>query len=616
MGDRYDRDDYAGDNYQDDYYSDDYYADARRARSQASDDYKRSAYSRDSYSRDRYAQGSSTRRLVSMDDDVAAYSRDRYSSSRTRGATEGTSYGTSRSVRSQVRGQASSTRSAQARSASRQEGSYTSRLRDTGQTASRRTSQAGSHASARSNRASYSSGSDRSSAQTRRSASGYASQTPRLQATPKKRMGKVKIALIALAAILVIAGIGIFIYLRGISDNLHAGVTEDLKAALVETDMSKEPFYMLLIGADGSQERDEVEGQNGITRSDSMILARIDAPNKKVTLISLHRDTMTDMGEYGLNKLNAAHALEGAGLTVEMVSKLAGVDISHYAEINFDAFVAVVDALGGVEVNVPITFDDPDAGGALDAGWQTLNGEDALILCRARHAYDDIVGDGDEMRAANQRMVLGAIAHKLLESDIATIANTVRIVSQYVTTDLGLNDIIGLAQALQGFDPDYDLYSAMQPVEPLYEDDIWWAVTVEPDWSNMMARVKQGLPPTTEAEVDEATGIVLATTGSGSIDTSVYGLRISVRNGTDRSGLGAEAAEILRAAGYTNLMVGNANSTDYKETMVVYPNEGRAADAQQIVDDLGQGKIMENDGDYIIEGSFLLVIGDDWVSNK
>ena len=433
-------------------------------------------------------------------------------------------------------------------------------------------------------------------------------------AEPKKKRNILKIALIAVAAVVVVAGIGIAIYLNTISSNMHAGVTQDLRNALVETDMSKEPFYMLLIGSDGSQQRDEEEGYGGISRSDSMMLARVDAPNKKVTLVSLHRDTMTDMGEYGVNKLNAAHAFGGAALTVETVAKLCDVDISHYAEINFDAFVAVVDAIGGVEVDVPISFEDEDAGGSLEAGVQVLDGEQALILCRARHAFDEMVGDADLIRAANQRMVLGAIAHKLLESDVATIANTVRVVSEYVTTDLEINDLIGLAQALQGFDPGYDLYSGMQPVEAMYEDDIWWAVTSEPDWTNMMARVKQGLPPVTESEIDEATGTVMATAGTGAIDTSVHGMRISVRNGTDRSGLGAEAAGVLQKAGYTNINFGNANSTDWKETVVVCKSEAQEADGWQIVKDLGQGKVIENDGDFLIEGSFLVIVGADWKS--
>ncbi len=109
-----------------------------------------------------------------------------------------------------------------------------------------------------------------------------------------------------------------------------------------------------------------------------------------------------------------------------------------------------------------MTIDDEDAGGHVDEGLQTLNGDQALILCRARHAYDEF-GPGDEYRAANQRLVMSAIAKKLLSADAASMASTVQALSKYVTTDLGVTDIIGLAQAMQGLDPSTDIYSAMEP---------------------------------------------------------------------------------------------------------------------------------------------------------
>ena len=77
---------------------------------------------------------------------------------------------------------------------------------------------------------------------------------------------------------------------------------------------------------------------------------------------------------YGPNKLNASAAFGGAPLVVSTVSTFAGVPISHYASIDFDGFKDVVDALGGIEVDVPMEIDDADAGGHVDAGLQTLNG--------------------------------------------------------------------------------------------------------------------------------------------------------------------------------------------------------------------------------------------------
>ena len=155
----------------------------------------------------------------------------------------------------------------------------------------------------------------------------------------------------------------------------------------------------------------------------------------EVTLISIPRDTQVTIGNHGTQKINAAYAFGGPSGAIDAVSKLAGVPINHYAEIDFDGFKAVVDPLGGITVNVPMEINDDMAGGHVDAGEQALNGEQALILCRSRHNYDNVGdGDGDFIRAANQRMVISTIMKKLMDSDVATLTNTVNTLAQYITT--------------------------------------------------------------------------------------------------------------------------------------------------------------------------------------
>lgn len=445
----------------------------------------------------------------------------------------------------------------------------------------------------------------------------------------RKRKKRRKVALVAVAVVaaLCLGGAGVaFAYYATISDNLHEGIDDSLRGVLADTQYASDPFYMLLMGTDGSSEREASEEYAGDTfRSDSMMLARIDPKNKKVTLVSLHRDTLIDMGEYGQQKLNAAHAFGGASYAVEVVSEFAGVPISHYAEINFDGFRDIVDALGGVEVDVPMEIDDEDAGGHLDAGLQTLNGDQALILCRARHAYDDY-GDGDSYRAANQRLVLAAIAEKILGSDIVTITNTVTALSEHVTTDFEITDIVGLAQLMKGLDPSTDIYSAMEPTTSAYVNGGWYEYTDESAWREMMERVDQGLPPTEEDIVD-ATGTVLASTGSGSTGGGSSGSAsdssasdggtasrtgtVAVRNGNGIAGGASEAGGIISALGYT-VETGNASSFDYDETLVVYESSGQRQAAEEIVDALGVGRAVLNDGSYANPGDFLVVLGADY----
>ncbi len=439
------------------------------------------------------------------------------------------------------------------------------------------------------------------------------------KARKHRRHRRILITCLVIVLVLILGAAGVaFAYLSNIQNNLRSGIDDEIFDVLEKSEPG-EPFYMLLLGTDGSSDRESSEEfADGNFRTDSIMLLRIDPQNKQVTAISFHRDTMVDLGEYGMQKLNAAYAIGGASYAVEVVSDLASVPISHYAEVDFDGFKEIVDALGGIEVDVPVEIDDDEAGGHLMPGYQTLDGDQALILCRSRHTYDEY-GDGDQFRAANQRSVIVAIAKKILSTDLASMISTIQALSKYVDTDMSLEEIYTLANDMRGMDMSTDFYSATNPTTSEYIDDVWWEVTEEPEWSRMMARVKQGLPPTEETEIDEATGIVLSSSGDGSVDTEdgkeapvMRGETVIIRNGTDVDGLGASAEEILADMGFTT-DTGNANDTDYEETVVVYGSPDQAEEAQEIADELGVGTIVQNDQEYLYDGDFLVVIGTDWL---
>lgn len=445
----------------------------------------------------------------------------------------------------------------------------------------------------------------------------------------RKDRGRKKVlsvaGIVALVVVLVGAGVG-FAFVNSISSKLNSGVNDDLLNALTDTARPEDPFYMLLMGVDKSQSRANSSKYAGDSfRSDSMILTRVDPQERKVTMISLHRDTMVDMGENGVQKLNAAHAIGGPAYAIKVVSELAGVPISHYAEIDFDGFRAAVDALGGVEVDVPMTIDDSHVGGRVEAGLQTLNGKQALMLCRSRHAYDEY-GDGDRYRAANQRLVLGAIAKKLLNSDIPTITSTISTVADYVTTDYNVANAVGLAVCMRGLDPSTDIYTAMEPTTSEYIDGVWYEHLDEAGWATMMDRVKQGLPPTESTVVDQ-TGTVLESNGDGStaekygasetpvtsIDTVSLdhnGL-VVVKNGCGIDGVAGSAASEVQALGWA-VETGSADDYEYTRTLIVYEDLERADEAEEIARTIGCGTVIKNDGTYNVEGDLLVVVGPDY----
>lgn len=329
---------------------------------------------------------------------------------------------------------------------------------------------------------------------------GYNSYSRDSYAIPKKRR-KWPFVVLAVVLVLLLAAGGVafagVVYMNSLNDKLQNNIDDELKATLSsEAVQPGDPFYCLIMGTDSSEERRESGAYGDTFRSDSMILARIDPRQKTVALVSIERDTYVNIEGYGPNKLNASAAFGGAPLVVSTVSTFAGVPISHYASIDFDGFKDVVDALGGIEVDVPMEIDDADAGGHVDAGLQTLNGEQALILCRARNAYEEAgYSGGDFYRAANQRMVIGAIAKKLMESDPATMATSIATLCDYVTTDMSVTDIVSVANNMRGIDTENNIWSAMNPTISAYENGVYIEYSDNEAWRKMMTRVDDGLPP-------------------------------------------------------------------------------------------------------------------------
>lgn len=448
---------------------------------------------------------------------------------------------------------------------------------------------------------------------------------------PKKRRRGPIIALIVVLALALLVGGAAFagvVYMNSIGNKLHEDVSDELKASLSnETVQPGEPFYCLIMGVDKSEEREQSAEFAGDTfRSDSMILVRIDPTQKTVALVSIERDTYVNIEGYGPNKLNAAASYGGAPLVVSTISRFAGVPISHYVSVDFDGFKAAVDGLGGIEVDVPMAIDDDEAGGRVEAGQQTLNGDQALILCRSRHAYEDAgYGGGDYYRAANQRMVLGAIAKKLLASDPATMANTVTALCDYVTTDMSVTDIAAVANSMRGMDPSTDIYSTMNPTISSYEDGGWYEYSNNEAWAAMMKRIDQGLSPTPDESASmnnggvtdgsiggEAVAQAVLSGEESSLSDYGHGEQVEVQNGSGVSGVAATAASTLTNKGYDVTNTLDADSYNYNKTLVIYDKGTDESVAKSIAKLLGCGTPTVNDGSYTYEGSYLVIVGKDY----
>ena len=315
----------------------------------------------------------------------------------------------------------------------------------------------------------------------------------------KRRRGKIirRSLVCTLLLMLVAAGTVAALWFNSIVARLNdAGIiTDELRAVLVDSDVTREPFYMLLLGTDGRP------GESTY-RTDSIVLARVDATTQQVTLISIPRDTKVVYNGSTM-KINAVFTYgqiddgNGAEEMVEAVNELCGVEISEYAEINFQGMENLIDAVGGIDLYIP-EGDAVEGDSHLDvdvpAGQQHLDGEHALAFARSRYLF----ADGDYTRMRHQRMVLGALADKILNNlDIGTIPAILDSLADMVHTSLSVDEILSLVSAMRGMDTD-SMYSANIPSwagEDTYIDGQSYVFVYEDELAAMMERVDAGEDP-------------------------------------------------------------------------------------------------------------------------
>ena len=454
-------------------------------------------------------------------------------------------------------------------------------------------------------------------------AEGAADQYAR-QRTAKSRSGIGKKILIGVLVLLAIAGGAVGWYIHDVNSRLSNGINPDVRRVLADGDLDK-PFYMLLLGVDKGQDREEEWGDfEGNFRADTIILARIDTQNHQVTLVSIPRDTEVDYGDGSRGKINGVYSDGGAAHMIEVVSKLSGVPISHYAEIDFDQFIDIVDMVGGIEVTLPVPVSDwENAGIDLPAGTQTLCGGDALGLCRSRHAYDEY-GGGDFYRSANQRMVIAAILRKVLAQPATALPGLVAAMADGVVTDLSVDQIVSLALSMKDLDTNNDIYAGQLPTISEYVDDIWYERLDQDAWIKMMARVNSGQPPYASDDDDFTLGIagsVGVDGNSGMVDLAElepqFDGYVLVLNGSGVAGLAFERCDDLNAAGF-DATADNADDFDHEVTHVYYDGGNTAAArALGVIQTLGLDVTPEkNNGRYSSDYSVIVLLGKDSVPQE
>ena len=276
-----------------------------------------------------------------------------------------------------------------------------------------------------------------------------------------------------LLIVLLAAGLGVGFYFASSSlfdkpkktfrtENKPYQMTEKLLVA-------KDKTTVMLMGVD--------ERVDDVGRSDTLMLATVDPKKKSASLLSIPRDTRVHVPGYGYDKINVAYSLGGHELTQDTVEEFLDTSVEHYVLIKVPAFKRIIDAIGGVDINVEkrmyyVDEWDDDGGLVIDLypGWQHMDGATAITYVRYRDE------DGDIGRVERQQKFMKAAIDQILSpAIIPRLPEIIREVMGSVETDLSFRQLLELMGALKEAQSGGGLKTKMVAGRPIYIDEIsYW----------------------------------------------------------------------------------------------------------------------------------------------
>ncbi|MEN8077889.1 LCP family protein [Clostridioides difficile] len=291
----------------------------------------------------------------------------------------------------------------------------------------------------------------------------------------KKKLPKKSTIIISLIIIVIVSVVGLSVgYYNYVKSKIYTESNEielktvDKKDDDIEYQEVDGITNVLLVGTDGRDLKEK-------SRADSIIIATLDNNKKEIRLTSLFRDTLVNIEGYGAEKLNAAMSLGGIELLKDTIKETYDISIDKYIIINFWGFEAIIDQIGGLEIDVKDyqlnelnKYIGESTGGndcpVIESGLQLLNGKQALSYARIRKG----VGDDFE-RTERQREVLFKVAEKLRETKPTKYLGIVNSMLDYINTNIDIIDAINMAYTIYKF-PSLDTKQIHIPVTELADD--------------------------------------------------------------------------------------------------------------------------------------------------
>ena len=373
--------------------------------------------------------------------------------------------------------------------------------------------------------------------------------------------------------------------------------------------------YFLLTGLD----RRKWEEDPGPGLTDVIIVAFLDPVDGKAGMISIPRDTWVEVPEFGPYKINQAFSLGeaysypggGPGILMETAGNLLGIEIDYYVQVDFEAFVVLVDAVDGVKVDVPaeiLVWPNAEMLGdmkRIEPGVQVLPGNLALGYVRTRDTLE-----GDFGRTKRQQQVLVGLQKKIFSTDylarlIPQFPALYRELATHVETNLSLSQIITLGWKVKDINPQSVQTKVIR--EPMVaaeinEDNLYVLIPnldrIRSTWQEMQEIDATPVPePTRVITLEEY--------------VTQENASIAVFNGTSSPGLASETAEFLIENGINVTEVGNSDK--FKDETTIYDYSGKPFTIQLILNtmNLNQTRLFHR-SDPSVEEDIVIILGTDW----
>ncbi|GAA4914245.1 LCP family protein [Streptomonospora salina] len=359
----------------------------------------------------------------------------------------------------------------------------------------------------------------------------------------------------------------------------------------------------------------EAEGQ----RPDTLIVAHISPNNGRATLVNLPRDLIVDLpacegqgdtagmaAQRGM--INSPLSLGGVQCQWKAVESVTGIRIDHFVSVDFTGFKGIVDSIGGVRMCIPDPIDDEDAKLHLDAGEQTLDGEESLGYMRSRYGQ----GDGSDVsRIKRQQEFLGAMLNQVMQGEIlnrpSNITGFLSSVTETMTTDdeLTLDVMSDIAIAMREVDLG-NINFVTTPNGQAPENENRLALT-QPQASQLFEAIAKDQSLTGDDDGGDGGG------GDGDGDEEQQeqvapgDVSVEVLNGEGTPGLAEQVGQWLTTEGFQVANTGNPVQIPAQTT--IYYGSGKKAHAQALADEAVNATVVENTS---LGDTVQLVLAQDW----